>query len=414
MFDAYFCPRVAARLRAGPEPGVLESFLVYLHRRGHPRAVAQRYVREVEVFIRWLRRHRRPIATVTDVTARAFAGRGCDHGRPRADVHAALRHLVRHLRDRGLVPPLPPAAPDDIGRVILAYDAHLRDAAGLAPATRLYRQRYAREFLTAVFGTGPIGWRRLRPGHVHAFVGRYGQTGRTAAARVAAVSLRGFLRWLEFRGHVGPDLAAAVPTVRRWRHAALPQPLTDDQYRGLLAAFDRMTPVGRRDYAIAVCLGDLGLRCGEVAGLTLDDLDGAVGTLRVAAGKSRRGRVLPMPTRVRQAVAAYVRLGRPASADRHLFLRHRTPAGVGVSRALVRGVVNRAFARAAGCPGRAGTHVLRHTAATRLHRAGADVKRVADVLGHRSIDTAAIYAKVDLSRLAAVALPWPGAGEVRP
>jgi site-specific recombinase XerD len=111
---------------------------------------------------------------------------------------------------------------------------------------------------------------------------------------------------------------------------------------------------------------------------------------------------------------AYVRRGRREAADRHLVLRHRTPAGLRVSRALVRGVVNRAFARAAGCEGRAGTHVLRHTAATRLHRAGADVKRVADVLGHRSIDTAAIYAKVDLARLSAVALPWPAAGEVRP
>jgi site-specific recombinase XerD len=312
------------------------------------------------------------------------------------------------------VPQRPPEAPGDIGRVVTAYDAHLRDTAGLAPATRLYRRRYAREFLTAVFGPGQPDWGRLRPEDVHAFIARYGRTGRTAAAGVAAVSLRSLLRWLQFDGHIGPGLAAAIPTFRRWRHAALPQPLTDGQYRGLLASFDRTTPVGRRDYAIAACMGDLGLRCGEVADLTLDDLDASAGTLRVVAGKSRRGRVLPMPARVRQAVAAYVGRGRPASADRHLFLRHRTPAGVRVSRALVRGVVARAFARVPGCEGRTGTHVLRHTAATRLHHAGADVKRVADVLGHRSIDTAAIYAKVDLARLSAVALPWPAAGEVRP
>jgi integrase/recombinase XerD len=414
VLDAYFCPRVAARLRTGPEPGVLESFLVYLHRRGHPRAVTQRYVREAEVFVRWLRRRRHPVATVTDVIARVFACRGRDHGSPRPDVHAALRHLLRHLRERGLVPPRPPEAAGDVGRVIAGFDAHLRDAAGLAPATRLYRRRYAREFLTAVFGTGQLGWGRLRPEDVHAFVARYGRTGRTAAARVAAVSLRSLLRWLQLRGHIGPTLAAAVPTFRRWRHTALPQPLTDDQYRGLLAAFDRTTPVGHRDYAMAVCLGDLGLRCGEVADLTLDDLDGAAGTLWVAAGKSRRGRVLPMPARVRQAITAYLGRGRPASTDPHLFLRHRTPAGVRVSRALVRGVVARAFARVHGCEGWTGTHVLRHTAATGLHRAGADVKRVADILGHRSIDTAAIYAKVDLGRLSAVALPWPAAGEVRP
>ena len=84
-----------------------------------------------------------------------------------------------------------------------------------------------------------------------------------------------------------------------------------------------------------------------------------------------------------------------------------------MSRELVRGVMRRAYAAVEGCEKWTGTHVLRHTAATRLHRAGADLKRVADILGHRSIDTTVIYTKVDLVRLAEVALPWPGAKEVR-
>ena len=121
-----------------------------------------------------------------------------------------------------------------------------------------------------------------------------------------------------------------------------------------------------------------------------------------------------MTQRVCRAIRAYLRHGRPRSADQHLFLRHRTPAGVGVSRELIRAVVRRAFAQVVGCEGQTGTHILRHTAATRLHRAGADLKRVADILGHRSIDTVAIYAKVDLDRLLGVALPWPTAGEVQP
>jgi site-specific recombinase XerD len=277
----------------------------------------------------------------------------------------------------------------------------------------VYRRRYAREFLAATFGKDSIRWERLQPGHIHAFIARFGSAGCTAAARVASVSLRNFLRWLQLQGHIDSSLAAAVPTFRRWRHTALPQPLTNDQYEGILATFDRTKPVGCRDYAIAVCMGDLGLRCGEVADLMLDDLDESAGTLRIAAGKTRRSRVLPMPARVRQAVIAYVRGSRSASIDHHLFLRYRTPAGVRISRELVRGVVIRAFAKIAGCKGQRGTHILRHTAATRLHQAGADLKRVADILGHKSIDTTAIYAKVDLGRLSAVAMPWPATGEVR-
>jgi site-specific recombinase XerD len=152
-------------------------------------------------------------------------------------------------------------------------------------------------------------------------------------------------------------------------------------------------------------MGDLGLRAAEVAKLMIEDVNEMTGTLRIAAGKTRRGRVLPLTQRVRRAILAYVRRGRPASADQHLFLRHRTPSGSGVSRELIRGVVRRAFAKIVGCNGQSGTHILRHTAATRLHQAGADIKRVADILGHRSIDTATIYAKVDLDRLSSVADP---------
>jgi integrase/recombinase XerD len=193
-----------------------------------------------------------------------------------------------------------------------------------------------------------------------------------ASAQVAADGLRSFLRWLQMRGRIGPELVAAVPLFPRWRLAALPPVLTDDQFNGLLARFDRSTPVGRWDHAIAVCLIDLGLRVGEVADLTLDDVDAAAGTLRLVVGKPRRERVLPMPERGRRAVLGFVRRDRPGTTARHLFVRHRWPLGAAVTRSLVRGVIRRAYAAMPGCERLTGTHVLRHTAASRLLRAGAD------------------------------------------
>lgn len=89
------------------------------------------------------------------------------------------------------------------------------------------------------------------------------------------------------------------------------------------------------------------------------------------------------------------------------------PIGAAVTRELIRGVMRRAYATVPGCEHLTGTHVLRHTAATRLQRAGADLRRVADILGHRSLDTTAIYTKLDLGRLTEVALPWPVGKEVR-
>jgi len=83
------------------------------------------------------------------------------------------------------------------------------------------------------------------------------------------------------------------------------------------------------------------------------------------------------------------------------------PVGAAIGTELIRGRIRPAFAQVEGCAHWTGTHVLRHTAATRLHRHGVSLKEVADLLGHRSIDTTAIYTKMDLPTLAAVALSWP-------
>jgi len=413
MFDVYFCPRVVRRLRARPLTTVLESFLIYLHHRGHTRNTIQTYIRAAELFTVWLRRRRRSLASINEADVRSFACQQRPGQRPCANSQAALRRLLRHLRDEGLAHPRPTTVKPAVERLIAQYDAHLRDVAGLAPATRLYRRRYALEFIQFVFGARLVRWTRVRPHHVRAFIARYGQNGRVAAAQVAAGSLRSFLRWLQFHGRTNRDLVATIPRFPRWRLASLPNVMTDAQLHAFLATFDRSTPTGRRDCAMALCMVDLGLRVSEVACLAIDDFEEASSTLRLVGGKSRRDRVLPLPRRVRQAVTTYIRRDRPKTDDRHLFLRHRLPFGVAITRELVRGMIRRAYAAVPGCQRWTGTHVLRHTAATRLHRAGADVKRVADILGHQSIDTTAIYTKVDLPRLREVALPWPVVKEVQ-
>jgi site-specific recombinase XerD len=183
--------------------------------------------------------------------------------------------------------------------------------------------------------------------------------------------------------------------------------LTDEQLGALLVSFDRSTAVGKRDYAMALCMTDLGLRVSEVVGLKLRDIDDSNQTIRMEAGKSRRERVLPMTPRLRRAIRGYLRHGRLQTTDTHLFVRHRLPFGTAVSRELVRGVIRRAYAVVPGCETWTGTHRLRSTTASRLLRAGSSLKQIADILGHRSIDTTAVYAKVDWDRLSAVALPWP-------
>jgi site-specific recombinase XerD len=218
-------------------------------------------------------------------------------------------------------------------------------------------------------------------------------------------ALRSLLRYLHIRGAVPARLISSLQPVARWRLASIPKALDAKQVRRLLASFDD-SPVGLRNVAVVRLLLRLGLRAGEVAALDLDDVSWRTGEL-IVRGKGRRESRLPLPRDVGQALADYLRHGRPAAATRGLFLRARAPftrlTMVGISHCLQHRL------RQLGVPS-GGAHVLRHTAATQLLRRGSSLPEIAHVLRHRHIDTTAIYAKVDLARLAALARPWPGSG----
>jgi site-specific recombinase XerD len=225
---------------------------------------------------------------------------------------------------------------------------------------------------------------------------------------VLASSLRSFFRFLALSHGFDPSLSGVVPAAPQWPTARLPRALSDGDLQAILASFDTGKATGRRDLAMMRCMSDLGLRVSEVVSLTLDDIDWRRGVVTIRCNKGRRDRSLPLPAPLGRVITAYLRCGRPSSTDRHLFLRHRLLLGTPVTHTLVRSIFRRAYAVATGRSGSIGTHVLRHTAAARMRAAGHGLKGIADVLGHRSVDTTAIYVKLDVEALRAVALPWPG------
>ena len=292
--------------------------------------------------------------------------------------------------------------------MVAAFDQHLKDTCGAAPATRRYYVREARALLVIEFGDGLVDLETITPTGARSLVLMRAKRLQPASANVVTTAIRSFLRYLQLLGIGSGVWAAALPRAANWRLASLPRVLTDEEVDAFLASFDRTRGHGRRDYAIALCLLDLGLRASEVAELALADVDWRIGTLTFAAGKSRRGGRLPLPIRVAHALAEYLRHGRPETTDRGLFVHDRPPRGRRIGPATVRSAVRLGYARAGLDPRLTGTHVLRHTAATRLLRAGASMKEIADLLRHRCLDSSAIYAKVDMTALSAVALPWPG------
>jgi site-specific recombinase XerD len=231
---------------------------------------------------------------------------------------------------------------------------------------------------------------------------------------VIASSIRSFLRFLLLHRLIDRDLAAAVPAFANWRLASLPDTVSGEELERLVRAIDTTSPIGLRDRAIVLCMVDLGLRASDVAGLELNGLDLATRVLRLRRQKQREFTAVPMSRRMATAISVYLRRGRPQCSSSALFVVHRAPRGKALTPIGIQGVVvRRATAADLGHCIR-GTHVIRHSAASRWIQAGATLKQIADLLGHRSIDTTSIYAKIDLAALTQVALPWPTSREVTP
>jgi site-specific recombinase XerD len=405
--------RVASRLRRGVLGGVLDELASHLHNRGHSANVARSYLGAAGHFSHWLGLEKIALQAVNEETVARFLERHppiCECPAPkgmRCHARGALAQLLVVLRARGDLPARTRRLPSPVDRLVMDFDVHLARTCGHAAATRRLHTRYVRQFLASKYGDGQVSLERLRSIDFVEFLSTKGQECKPATLHVVRTALRSFIRFGQLHELCDGGLAEAIPRTAHWRLASLPNILTEEQLCALLGSFDRSTRTGRRDFAMALCLAQLGLRASEVAGLTLDDIDWRAGTLQLGGVKERRTTVLPLPTPVGRAIVAYLRRGRPRARQRHIFVRHALPFGRPLTAEAVRGAIKRAFKRAEISGPSLGTHALRHTAATRMVRGGASLKQVADVLRHRSLNTVMIYAKVDLPRLAEVALPWP-------
>jgi integrase/recombinase XerD len=415
MIASYFKRAFACRrMGAGHLSIILEAFVSDLHGRGHSRNTIHFYVQAIEHFGRWLQRRRIMVHSIREEHAHRFLFQHlprCTCPMPAArslrTCRAAIGRLMDTLQRHGFAsPPKPrPSRLNATDRLLGQFDQHLDRVCGLSASTRRARQQYARQFLSWRFKRGPLCLRALKARDLLLFVNRCACTWTRGGIHDLTSGLRSFLRFLEFSEQLHVTLSHAVPKLAPIPTNQPPTVLTPEELGKFLKSFNCRTPSGRRDFAVAICLSQLGLRASEVAGLNIDDLDWRAMTMRLRRTKQQRERLLPMPSKVVRAIAAYLKNGRPASQSRALFVRHRAPLGEGLKSHHVRSVARLAFARCG--IDYTGTHVLRHTWATTVHRQGIDLKLVADVLGHRSLNTSARYAHVNLDELRQAALPWP-------
>lgn len=392
----------------GPLASFADEYSAELRARGYAPLTTVNELRQVGRLSRWLEVRNLSAAELGTVRVEQFLVWQRAGGRHRGEwSRPGLMCLLEVLDRLGVLAvgePAPSSSPIDL--LLSSFERYLVSERGLAAGTIVGYVTHARWFLA---GLGRDGVTGLSASEVTGAVLRKASSGVSVAAAQYFVSgLRAFLRFCFLEGLLAVDLSQAALVVRGRRASLLPRGISRADARALLDSCDRRRALGRRDYALLLVLLRLGLRRGEVAGLTLDDIDWRAGEL-VVHGKGGREDRLPLPADVGAAIAAYLRRGRPASARRELFLQARAPYAP-IAAGTVAWTVRRACRRAA-IP-EVGSHRLRHTMACEMVGAGVPLVRIGQVLRHRSLQSTAIYARVDVDQLRQLAAPWPG-GQLR-
>lgn len=399
--------RDPSRVRvSGPLEAYASGFAAELARVGYTRNTVACQLRLMSHLSSWFAGKGMDAAGLTAAAVEEFFAFRRAAGHTTLRSSRALEPLLAHLRELGVVQPAAVVvAATPVEELLERYRCYLLVERGLAAGTVRGYVDIVRSFVAGRVAADGSGLERLAARDVSAYVLAECPGRSQGSAKLLVTALRSLLGFLHVEGVLAESLSGAVPSVAGWRLAGLPRGLEPAQARRLVAVCDRRTTVGRRDFAILTLLLRLGLRRGEVARLQFGDLDWRAGEI-VIRGKGDRQERLPLPADVGEAVAGYLRRGRPASAQgRCVFVRvkapHRPLTPGGVTNVVI------AAGRRAGL-GRIAAHRLRHTAATEMLRAGATLPEVGQVLRHRSLLTTAIYAKVDREALRTIARPWIG------
>lgn len=387
----------------GPLAVHVTGFRASLQERWYAPLTADEQVRLMAHLSRWLASHGLGCAELTDAVAEDFLRARRESGHQHLLSRRALVPLLGYLRAVGAAP-VPAAVSSPVDDLIGKFERYLLDERGLVEGTVQGYLRTAGRFREYCAGHGAVDLGAVTAEQISGFVLEEAARRPSGSAKQVVTPLRALLRFTQSLGLTEAELVLAVPAAFHRRLSGLPRPLATEEVARLLASCDRRTAMGRRDYAVLLLLCRLGLRAGEVAALNLDDVDWRAGEIEVHGKGGRRER-LPLPQDVGQALAGYLRRGRPEATDRALFVRFCAPR-TGVDAGAVSRIVHAAGVRAGVTV--TGAHQLRHSAATQLLAAGAPMSEISELLRHRRAATTAIYAKVDHDALRPLARPWPG------
>jgi site-specific recombinase XerD len=408
MTKLYAISDLPPGMDSGPLGCIIPAYAALLSQQGYTEYSAHQQLRFLNDLNQWLHRQQIQVVDFSEQVINQYMLSRHQRFRPRRDDAAILRRLVQLLHAHDLLPEEVTRPPDNPRqRIENDYDRYLSEERGLSVSTRVNYRFFIERFLSFQYGDGPVCFTALDADNVINFIQNQAERLTPKRAGLMITALRSFFRYLHHQGDITKDLAACVPTIPNWQFSALPRFLQPGQVHQTLSQCDRSSAQGRRDYAILLLLARLGLRACEIVSLTLDDIHWQVGEINIH-GKGNRSALLPLPSDVGEAVAAYLEKDRPTCSTRRVFIRMRAPRRGFANSEAISTIVARTLKRAGIDSPHTGAHLFRHTLATEMLRQGAALTDIALLLRHRSINTTTLYAKVDLIALQALAQPWPG------
>lgn len=214
-------------------------------------------------------------------------------------------------------------------------------------------------------------------------------------------SIRAFFRFLLEIGEVQIDFAAKTPMVQARKQTRIPSVWTADELRQLIAAIDRGSPKGKRDYAIILLACCLEIRCSDIISLKMENFHWEERKLVFVQSKTRTPLSLPLTHEVGWAVIDYLKYGRPNIDSPYVFIRHLAPFWLFSEDNSLTQIIKR-YMELAHLPSlkkRRGMHSLRHTMASTLLEQNTPLSTISEILGHTDPDSTAVYLKVNIAKL---------------
>lgn len=408
-------PAALRKLRRNPFFVLLEGYCQWLLDQRHARTTICCKIFHIRVLANYL--VRRGVTTPAGINwehiqrflnmLRRYCGPRAGRGGQGKVIGYSVTSFCWYLMANGLIGPRP--------TVILPYqsllDEHVRwlyEHRHLNARTVEKRVRYVGSLLNWIGAddTPPYKLPALTPRRLQGFLLQRGGEPGSAKAVEVACSLRVFLTFCFARGYLDRNLSAAIPCFRRYRLSTVPRGIDDETARRLLNSIGRKDPVGLRDYAIVMLLYTYGVRAEQVSTLRLSDIQWAAGRIRFPPIKCGKTVIDPLTAEAGDSLLSYLRHGRAASPHPEVFLLNKAP-WTPISRALVPWIVCNRIRKAGLAVSVPGARAFRHRFATKMLSEGHRLKSIADMLGHRNIESAAVYAKVDFPMLEQAAIEWP-------